>query len=54
MPVYDYKCADCKKRFTLTLTISQKSSTRVKCPKCSSRKVEQQYSSVYAVTSKKS
>ena len=54
MPVYDYKCADCNKRFALTLTISQKGSTKVKCPKCASRKVEQQYSAVYAVTSKKS
>ena len=54
MPVYDYKCADCKKRFTLTLTIAQKSATKVKCPKCAGRNVEQQYSAVYAVTSKKS
>ena len=54
MPVYDFKCEDCRKRFTLTLTLSQKSSARIKCPKCDSRKVEQQYSAVYTVTSKKS
>ena len=54
MPVYEFKCADCRKRFTLTLTIGQRSSARVKCVKCGSRNVEQQYSAVYAVTSKKS
>jgi len=54
MPVYDFKCTKCKKRFSVTLSISQRSSTRIKCPKCSSKKVEQQYSAVYAITSKKS
>jgi len=54
MPVYEFKCADCRKRFNLTLTIAERSRGRIKCPKCSSRKVEQQYTAVYAVTSKKS
>ncbi|MGH9870666.1 MAG: FmdB family zinc ribbon protein [Candidatus Polarisedimenticolia bacterium] len=54
MPVYDFKCEECKKRFTLTLTIENRSRGRIKCPKCDSRKVEQQYESIYAVTSKKS
>jgi len=54
MPVYDFKCTECKKRFSLTISIAERSRARIKCPKCSSRKVEQQYSMVYAVTSKKS
>ena len=54
MPVYDFKCDDCKKRFSLTLTVQDRSRGRIKCPKCGSRKVEQQYESIYAVTSKKS
>ncbi|HKY33968.1 MAG TPA: FmdB family zinc ribbon protein [Candidatus Polarisedimenticolia bacterium] len=54
MPVYDFRCEECKKRFTLTLTVNQRTRGNIKCPKCSSRKVEQQYASVYAVTSKKS
>jgi len=54
MPVYDFKCEECNKRFTLTLSVTERSRNKVKCPKCSSKKVEQQYSAVYAVTSRKS
>jgi putative FmdB family regulatory protein len=54
MPVYDYKCVDCKKKFTLTLTVSEHDKVKVKCPKCGSKKVEQQMASFFAVTSKKS
>ena len=54
MPVYDFKCVECKKRFSVTLTVADRTKDRIKCPKCDSREVEQQYESVYAVTSKKS
>jgi putative FmdB family regulatory protein len=33
MPVYDYKCLDCKKKFTLTLSVAEHDRTRTKCPK---------------------
>jgi len=54
MPVYDFKCEDCRKRFSLTMTVQDRTKGRIKCPKCGSRKIEQQYEAVYAVTSKKS
>ncbi len=54
MPVYEFKCGECRKKFSVTLSVTERSKDRVKCPKCGSRKVEQQYASVYAVTSKKS
>ena len=54
MPVYDFKCQGCQKRFSLTLSVTERSKDRVKCPKCGGKKLEQQYESVYAVTSKKS
>jgi putative FmdB family regulatory protein len=54
MPTYEFRCEACKKRFHLTMSMSQRSTTTIKCPKCNSRKIEQQYSAVYAVTSKKS
>lgn len=54
MPNYDYRCKECKKSFTLNLTISEHDSKRIACPKCKSRKVEQQYAAFFAVTSKKS
>jgi putative FmdB family regulatory protein len=54
MPSYEYACKACKKTFTLTLTIREHDKKRVACPKCKSRKVEQQFGSFFAVTSKKS
>jgi putative FmdB family regulatory protein len=54
MPVYDFKCEDCRKRFSVTLSVEERSRGKIKCPKCGSRKIEQQYASIYAVTSKKS
>ncbi len=48
------ECLDCHKKFSLTLTVSDHDKTKVKCPKCGSRKTEQQYAAFFAVTSKKS
>jgi len=54
MPVYDYRCSKCNKKFSVTMTISEYEKKKVKCPKCGSTKVEQQVAAFYAVTSKKS
>ncbi|HET9481954.1 MAG TPA: FmdB family zinc ribbon protein [Candidatus Polarisedimenticolia bacterium] len=54
MPVYDFKCEECKKRFSLTLSVAERSRGKLKCTRCGSRKIEQQFASVYAITSKKS
>jgi putative FmdB family regulatory protein len=55
VPDYDFKCAQCRKRFTVTETFEQHDHhKRVKCPKCGSQKVERVIGSVFAKTSKKS
>jgi len=54
MPIYDYICKECKKLFSLTMTMGGHDKARVACPKCKSRKVEQQLAAFFAVTSKKS
>jgi len=54
MPTYEYACKECKKTFTLIMTITEHESKRVACPKCGSKKTEQQFASFFAVTSKKS
>jgi putative FmdB family regulatory protein len=54
MPTYEYLCKECKKIFTLILTVAEHDRKRVACPKCKSRKAEQQFKSFFAVTSKKS
>ena len=54
MPTYDYRCGNCRKRFTVTMGIKEHDQKVVKCPKCKSRKVSQQLGSFFAKTSKKS
>ena len=54
MPTYDYRCESCRKKFTLTLGIKEHDSKKVKCPKCTSRKVTQLISGFFTQTAKKS
>jgi putative FmdB family regulatory protein len=54
MPLYEYRCLECRKLFTVRHSISEHDRKRPKCPKCGSRKVEQQLSSFFAKTAKKS
>ena len=54
MPGYEYTCSACRKKFTLTMSVSEHDSKRVTCPKCKSRKVVQRFTSVYTQTSRKS
>jgi putative FmdB family regulatory protein len=54
MPNYEFRCENCKKRFSLILSISECEKKKMECPKCKSRKVKQQISSFQTVTSKKS
>jgi putative FmdB family regulatory protein len=48
---YEYLCSACSKKFSIVLTLEK---GQVKCPKCSSTKIEQQWAAFYATTSKKS
>jgi putative FmdB family regulatory protein len=54
MPQYEYLCTACNKKFSLILTIDEHEKGKVKCPKCGSAKVEQQWAAFFATTSKKS
>ena len=54
MPQYEYTCRDCKKTFSIVLTLAEYEKGKAKCPKCGSKKVEQEWAAFYAVTSKKS
>jgi len=54
MPLYEFRCLDCKKKFTLPLSVSDFEKQRYRCPHCKSKKVEEQFTSVNVVTSKKS
>lgn len=54
MPVYDYHCKACGKAFEIVLTLTEHDKQKVTCPKCGSKKVEQEPAAFFAVTSKKS
>jgi len=55
MPIYDYQCQGCKKKFTVEMTVDKYSKgPRVSCPKCKNKKVQRIFSSVSVITSKKS
>lgn len=54
MPCYEYICKDCKKTFTLIITLEEYEKGRIACPKCKSKKVEQKPAAFFAVTTKKS
>ncbi|MFO7769271.1 MAG: zinc ribbon domain-containing protein [bacterium] len=53
MPTYDYRCRECGKKFTLTITVAEHDKG-VKCPKCNSREVDQLLTSFFAKTRRKS
>jgi putative FmdB family regulatory protein len=54
MPTYEYLCRKCRKKFALRMSVSEHDKKKVRCPKCKSNQVEQQFNSFFAVTSKKS
>jgi putative FmdB family regulatory protein len=54
MPQYEYVCKECKKSFSLIMTLAEYDKGNVACPQCKSDKVEQKVAPFFAVTSKKS
>jgi putative FmdB family regulatory protein len=55
MPTYEYVCKDCKKIFALITTMAEHGKgVKPACQYCGSSNVEQHYSSVTVITSKKS
>lgn len=55
MPAYEYICKDCKKEFTLFLSIKEfETRPKINCPNCQSDNVAKKFTSFFAKTSKKS
>ena len=54
MPSYEYICKECKKSFTVIMTLSEYEKSHPACPKCKSKKVAQKPATFFAVTAKKS
>lgn len=54
MPTYEYQCLECHEVFECCEGMKEHETAHPKCPRCGSRKVEQQFSNFYAKTRKKS
>ena len=54
MPHYEFFCNACKKTFSKVLTIAEHDTNKIACPHCGSHEVDQNWSTLSAVTSKKS
>jgi putative FmdB family regulatory protein len=54
MPTYEYRCDECKHKFSLIMSISEHDKKKVSCPKCRKKNVKQQISTFQTQTSRKS
>ena len=54
MPLYEYVCKKCEKKFSEVLTIKEHDTKKIVCPKCKSDEVEKVIEPFVAVTAKKS
>jgi putative FmdB family regulatory protein len=54
MPSYDYRCPNCKKKFTAMLSMREHDAGKAKCPKCGGKKLEQLITGFQVKTSRKS
>jgi putative FmdB family regulatory protein len=54
MPIYEYRCTKCRKRFSEQQPISAHGRRRPACPHCKSKAVEPVFSTFFAKTIRKS
>jgi putative FmdB family regulatory protein len=54
MPIYDFRCRECKKEFTLVLRLAEYEKRERACPHCQSKEVERVMTGCTVVTSRKS
>ena len=54
MPSYRYICKKCRRKFSITMSISEHGKKRPRCPKCGSLAVSQMVEPFFVQTSKKS
>jgi putative FmdB family regulatory protein len=54
MPQYQFVCKECKKKFTLQMTLDEYAKGTFGCPNCKSKKVHQEVAAFFAVSAKKS
>jgi len=54
VPTYEFRCEDCRREFTLVMSMAERDKGKISCPSCKKRNVKQQISTFQTKTSKKS
>ncbi len=54
MPIYEYECTVCRKRFTRVSPIKKAGESRPSCSNCGSKEVRHVFTPFYAKTIRKS
>jgi putative FmdB family regulatory protein len=54
MPLYEYVCRKCQKKFNEVLTVKEHDSKKMRCPQCKSQDVEHVIEPFFAKTTRKS
>jgi putative FmdB family regulatory protein len=54
MPLYEYSCRKCGKKFSEVLTIKEHEKKKIQCPKCQSSEVQKIIEPFFAKTARKS
>jgi putative FmdB family regulatory protein len=54
MPLYEYLCSKCGKKFSEVLTIKEHETKKVRCPKCQSSELQKIIEPFFAKTARKS
>lgn len=54
MPLYEYICRKCHKKFDEVLTVKEHDLKKVRCPECKSEDIERIFEPFFAKTAKKS
>jgi putative FmdB family regulatory protein len=54
VPTYEFRCEDCRRAFTLVMSMAERDKGKISCPACKKRNVKQQMTTFQTKTSKKS
>ena len=54
MPIYEFQCQDCRKEFSVTLSLKEREAGEIECPGCKSKRLEPPMAGFFAKTSRKS
>lgn len=54
MPTYEFRCSACGKTFAVTMRVADFDRSKIKCPRCGKKDINQVFSNFSVNTSRKS